>query len=121
VVSEAYPQRCRGKRGAIGRRSAASRGCLIRSCLARFVTTRYGLYTKLDRWIFVARRKRQRTRGSSAQRCQGLARVGKVGWVPLGVVPPPSAGASFARASRDSLPRATVVHEAGSMDFRSAA
>ncbi|HDZ49514.1 MAG TPA: hypothetical protein ENI10_10945 [Halomonas sp.] len=37
---------------------------------------------------FVARRKRQRTRGSSAQRCRGLAEV------PLGVVPPPSAGAS---------------------------
>ncbi|MBS3667166.1 hypothetical protein [Vreelandella boliviensis] len=31
-----------------------------------------GSYTKMDRWIFVARRKRQRTRGSSAQRCRRL-------------------------------------------------
>ncbi|WP_278371397.1 hypothetical protein, partial [Vreelandella titanicae] len=36
---------------------------------------------------FVARRKRQRTRGSSAKRCRSLAEV------PLGVVPMPPAGA----------------------------
>ena len=49
---------------------------------------------------YVARRKRQRTRESSAERCRGLVRAGSGGWVPRGVVPPPSAGASFARSSQ---------------------
>jgi len=40
----------------------------------------------------------------------GLACVGDDGWLPRGVVPSPPAGASFARASRDSLPRATYVY-----------
>ncbi|WP_386083044.1 hypothetical protein ACFIOZ_07405 [Vreelandella sp. F11] len=41
----------------------------------------------------------------------GLACVGSVGWVPLGVVPTPFAGA-YERSlnSRSSLPRATGAH-----------
>ncbi|MDC6625811.1 hypothetical protein OEZ82_27710, partial [Leclercia adecarboxylata] len=66
-----------------------------------FVTTRYGLCPHLI-WVFVARGK------PTAHPRKHREAVPGFGVVPLGVVPPPSAGASFARTSRDSLPRATV-------------
>jgi hypothetical protein len=51
----------------------------------------------------------------------GLVRIGSVGWVPWGVVPPPPVGAS--KRSLSSLSRyhaLRVLHQAKSMGSRSA-
>ncbi|MDQ7733390.1 hypothetical protein QT231_11830 [Halomonas sp. SpR1] len=63
---------------------------------------------EIDLVVFVARGEPQAHPREQREAVPGLAREGIVGWLPLGVVPPPPAGASYARTSRDSLPRATV-------------
>ncbi|WP_386083070.1 hypothetical protein ACFIOZ_07540 [Vreelandella sp. F11] len=70
---------------ALGRRSAASRGCLIRSSLARFVTTRYGCLHEAKSVGFVVRGKPTAHLREQRAAVQGLAEV------PLGVVPLPNA------------------------------